>query len=161
MDLGQVGLFSDGGTLAHSEFGKAPESNSIPFPSPAPPPLPGTTEPEKSSLFIFSLFLFEQAIFNYSLSRARRVIKNTFGVLAARLVCQVVRVWFFSVRWRIFIRPIIAKPDCIILYAKNTIALYNYLRTTESSVYSVYCPPGYIDGDDGAGNFIAGGCKAD
>ena len=41
---------------------------------------------------------------------------------------------------------------------KATIALHNYLRTTESSVY---CPPGYIDGEDGAGNFIAGGWKTD
>ena len=36
--------------------------------------------------------------------------------------------------------------------------MHNYLRTTESSVY---CPPRYIDREDGAGNFISGGWKAD
>ena len=50
MDLGQVGWFSDGGTLAHSELGKALESNSIPFPSPTP--LPGTTEPKLSYVIV-------------------------------------------------------------------------------------------------------------
>ena len=44
VDLGQVGQFSSGVTLAHSQFGKALESNSIPFPSPTP--LPGITELE-------------------------------------------------------------------------------------------------------------------
>ena len=115
-------------------------------------------------LYLSFFLLEQQAMFNYRLSRARRVIENTFGILAARLVYKVVMVWFFqltydsSCRWRIFRRPIIAQPDCVILYAKATIALHNYLRTTESSVY---CPPGYIDGEDGAGNYIAGGWKAD
>ena len=50
------------------------------------------------------------------------------------------------------------QPDHVILYAKATIALHNYLLTTESSVYY---PPGYIDREDGTGNSIAGGWRAD
>ena len=34
-----------------------------------------------------------------------------------------------------------------------TIVLHNYLRTTESSVY---CPPGFIDSEDGDGNVVSG-----
>lgn len=56
-------------------------------------------------------------------------------------------------RWWLCRRPIIAQPEHVVMYAKAAIALHNYLRTTESSVY---CPPGYIDGGDGAGNAIAG-----
>ena len=43
-------------------------------------------------------------------------------------------------------------------YTKAAIALHNYLRTTESSVY---CPPGFIDGEDGAGNVIDGSWRDD
>ena len=38
-------------------------------------------------------------------------------------------------------------------YTKVAIALHSFLRTTESSVY---CLPGFIDGEDGAGNVITG-----
>ena len=95
-------------------------------------PYPGTNLPEP------------QAVFNYRLSRARRVIENSFGILAAR--------------WCIFRRPIIADPSKVVAYTKATIALHNFLRTTESSVY---CPPGFIDGEDGAGNIIAGSWRTE
>ena len=76
----------------------------------------------------------DKAIFNYRLSRARRVIENTS-------------------RWRIFRRPIIAEPERAVIYTKAAIALHNYLRTTESSSY---CPPGFIDNEDGMGNVVPG-----
>ena len=44
IDLGDVGRHSDGGVLAHSNFGQALEDNSLSFP--APRPLPGTTQLE-------------------------------------------------------------------------------------------------------------------
>jgi hypothetical protein len=80
-----------------------------------------------------------EAVFNYCLSRARRVIENSFGILAAR--------------WRLFRRPIIAFPDNRVIFTKAAIALHNYLRTTESTVY---CPPGFGDAEDGTGNVIEG-----
>lgn len=67
------------------------------------------------------------------------MIENTFGILAAR--------------WRIFRRPILANPENAILFTKATIVLHNYLRTLESSVY---CPPGFVDGEDGSGNVVHG-----
>ena len=44
VDLEDVGRHSDGGVLAHSEFGKALEDNSLSFPPSRP--LPGITQPE-------------------------------------------------------------------------------------------------------------------
>ena len=52
-----------------------------------------------------------------------------------------------------FRRPIIADPNNVVLYTKAAIALHNYLRTDEASMY---CPPGFVDGEDGSGNVIAG-----
>ena len=78
-------------------------------------------------------------MFNYHLSRARRVIENTFGILASR--------------WRIFRRPMIAEPDRVTIYTKAAIALHNFLRTVESPLY---CPPGFVDSEDGMGNSIPG-----
>lgn len=92
------------------------------------------------------MFFFPEnrAIFNYRLSRARRVIENSFGILAAR--------------WRFLRRPIIADPDNVTLYVKAAVALHNFLRTEESSVY---CPPGFVDGEDGCGNIVEGGWRRD
>ena len=61
-------------------------------------------------------------------------------------------------RWRLFRQPIIAKLENVVRYSKAAIALHNYLRTTE---YGLYCPPGYIDGEDGSGNIIEGRWRRD
>ena len=97
----------------------------------------------KESLLLLYL-LEDRAVFNYRLSRARRIIVNSFGILASR--------------WRFLRRPIIANPDRVVIYTQAAIALHNYLRTVESSVY---CPPGYVDSEDGCGNIIEGGWRAD
>ena len=56
-------------------------------------------------------------------------------------------------RWRLFRQPIIAHPKSAIAYTKAAVALHNFLRCTESTVY---CPTGYVDGEDGEGNVIRG-----
>ena len=86
----------------------------------------------------------DRAIFNYRLSRACRIIENYFGILAA---C-----------WRILRRPIIAYPDRVILYTQAAVALHNFLRSVESSVY---CPPGFADCEDGCGNVVEGAWRTD
>ena len=114
-------------------------------------PYPGRNLPGLFKSYITALisegdfcFVEDHAIFNYHLSRARRVIENSFGILAAR--------------WRILRRPIIAQPEKAKLYIQASIALHNFLRTVESSVY---CPPGFIDSEDGTGNVLDGRWRAD
>ena len=46
----------------------------------------------------------------------------------------------------------------IIIYSKAAIALHNYLRANKSSVY---CPPGFIDGEHDGGNLIEGGWRSE
>ena len=56
----------------------------------------------------------DEAVFNYRLSRARRVIEITFGILVTR--------------WRIFKRPIIAKVEKAVLLTQTACCLHNYLQ---------------------------------
>ena len=44
------------------------------------------------------------------------------------------------------------------MYVKAAVALHNYFRTEESAIY---CPSGFIDGEDGIGNHINGRWRAD
>ena len=84
-------------------------------------------------------------IFNYRLSRARRVIENTFGIMAAK--------------FRIFRRPIIAHPDKVTKLTKAACCIHNYLKISDirsASSSRQYCPPGYVDHEDPLGNFIPG-----
>ena len=74
----------------------------------------------------------KERIFNYHLSRARRIIENSFGILAARC--------------RIFSRPIIAREEVVINVTKAATALHNYLmhgRQFEPS--DRYCHGRFVD----------------
>ena len=152
VDVGDSGKQSDGGVLSNSSFGQALEAGALHIPLPKTLPDTRTEAPfvfigdEAFPLRTNMLRPFagtnlpeQEAVFNYRLSRARRIIENSFGILAAR--------------WRIFRRPIVAAPDNVVIFTKAAIALHNFLRTTESTVY---CPPGYIDAEDGLGNVIDG-----
>ena len=77
----------------------------------------------------------EQRIFNYRLSRARRVIENTFGILVAR--------------WRIFHTLIISSIENAEWYVRTAITLHNNLRLSESARY---CPNRFTDLESSSGN---------
>ena len=55
--------------------------------------------------------------------------------------------------FRIYRQLIHSSPERVVAYIKATIALHNYLRSNESSVY---CPPCFTDSKDGQGNTING-----
>ena len=142
--------------MSNSAFGQAIESES--FAIPPPRALPGTSTvvpfvfvgdeafPLRTNLMrpFPGRYLPEpETVFNYRLSRVRRIIESTFGIHAAR--------------WRMFRQPIIAAPEHVVLFTKAAIALHNFLRTEESTVY---CPLGFVDAEDGTGNLLAGGWRA-
>ena len=143
VDIGSYGSNNDSGVLLNSKMDKAffndllslpnqnaaPRFGKIPYfivgdeALPLQPrllrPFPGQGIPE------------EQVIFNYRLSRARRVIENAFGILAGRR--------------RIFMRPIQSNVETTDLIVKATIYLHNFLRLTNSAGY---CPSGFVDSYD-------------
>ena len=81
----------------------------------------------------------QEEIFNYRLSCCRRTIENCFGILAAR--------------WRIFRRPIKAKPETVDSITKACLCLHNYLTLTSNAQY---VPAGFVDCEDSSGNTIPG-----
>ena len=80
-----------------------------------------------------------QKVFNNRLSRSRRTIENTFGILASR--------------WRIFRRPIKAKVENAQRHSLAAIGLHNYLQQTQNAYY---CPTGFIDSENSNGSIKEG-----
>ena len=75
----------------------------------------------------------------YRLSRARKIIKKTFGIL--------------FLRWRIFYKPIKEKPKLVEKIVLAATALHNYLRYTDNAHYT---PAGFVDSKDKSGAVIVG-----
>lgn len=73
----------------------------------------------------------EQRIFNYSLSCARGVVENAFGILANRL--------------RVFCTTICLNPNKAITITLPALCLHNFLCYKQSDAY---LPPGYADWED-------------
>ncbi|KAJ8964763.1 hypothetical protein NQ314_004654 [Rhamnusium bicolor] len=69
-------------------------------------------------------------VFNYRLSRARRIIENAFGILVAR--------------WRILKTTIHYAPDNCEKIVLAYIALHNFIIANKP----IYCPVNYVDGED-------------
>lgn len=73
----------------------------------------------------------KQAVFNYRLSRARRVVENAFGILASR--------------FRLLLRPIEAQPRTVDFIIQASCALHNWLRITTAASYFT---SGLVDFED-------------
>lgn len=57
----------------------------------------------------------EKRVYNYRVSRCRRVVENAFGILAQR--------------WRVYFRPLQCKIDSVYKIIKATVILHNYLSS--------------------------------
>ncbi|XP_047127600.1 uncharacterized protein LOC124808506 [Hydra vulgaris] len=85
----------------------------------------------------------KERIFNYRLSRTRRTIENTFGIMVAK--------------WRVFRRPIKANPENIENIIKAASCLHTYLRINDGITY---VPSGFVDFKTNFGKVIPGDwCK--
>lgn len=94
----------------------------------------------------------EVRIYNYKLSRARRVIENTFGIMVSR--------------WRILRRSIIGKTETVENIVKAITCLHNFLQIRSNQQRDQkkqhYCPPNYVDRENlNTGEIINGEWRSD
>ena len=157
-DVGTNGRVSDGGVWSECSLRKNLISGSIKLPSCRALP-----KSDKSAPYVFvgddafpmKPYLLkpypfrsqnkEQRIFSYRLSRARRIIENTFGIM--------------SKKFRVLQTSIALTPDRAEHVVLATIVLHNLLRHEYSSEHT---PQGSIDNEDiNRGELVHGSWRQD
>jgi len=149
VDIGAQGRHSDGGIFKHSIMGQRFYNNTMDLPDPSSISIRHTVPyvivtDEAFQLTSFSMRPYpsknltkERRIFNYRLSRARRVVENAFGILVSR--------------WRIFHKPLNTGLETVDSIIKATICLHNLLMDTTQ-----YCTETYADRQSTNGQIIEG-----
>lgn len=153
VDIGQYGSQNNSGTYNDSSISAVLENNTLNMPSAEN--LKGYNLQPFAYVFVVDEGLplkylqmgpwpggnlsENYAIFNYCLSRARRVVENCFGILTAR--------------WRIFCRPIRAAVSLVHKIVQATVCLHSYLRLTDNAMH---CPVGFVDSEDSSGEIREG-----
>ena len=157
IDVGCPGRVSDGGVLKNSVIYEKLENDS--FGVPEDEFLPGTNIMSPyvmvgDEAFPLKRYMmrpypgkqtdFQKSAFNYRLSRARRIVENTFGILSSR--------------WRVFRRPIIANPENVVHFIKAACVLHNFLKKTDvlNSSRTQYCPTNFVDAESNDGVVVPG-----
>ena len=126
-DLGSPGGCSDSQILNASSIPKLIETNQIGFPPPEP--LPGDVKDMPyffigDDIFALRTWMMkpyanrgmttEERVFNYRLSRARRVVENAFGILVQR--------------WQVMLNTCQHRSDTVRLIVKTCLVLHNLLK---------------------------------
>lgn len=135
IDVGSYGSSSDSSVFSHSSFGRMLRENTLDLPNHSP--LPGTTDPSLPHVFVgdeaFALaehmlrpfssrsLTTEKRVFNYRLTRARRVVECAFGIL-----CN---------KWRFMHTSINLSIDHAISAVKAACALHNYVRERDGYLF--------------------------
>lgn len=150
VSVGAPGRHSDGGVFKSCEFGRQLEKGTL--------PLPNLSRLPNSNKVVPHVFVGDEAfqlrhdflrpfpgknmspshrVFNYRLSRARRIVENAFGILAAR--------------WRILLNRINLLPKNAEFVVLACCVLHNFLCAGKE-----YMPHGFVDSEDEYGNITPG-----
>lgn len=142
-NVGCQGRISDGGVFSETNFKKCLQENTLHLPPPVELPGRNITTPfvfVADDAFPLSKNIMKpypgaqvkgsnQRIFNYRLSRARRVSENAFGIISSV--------------YRILRKPMLLEPERAKIVVLAIIYLYNYLRKSKSM--AIYNPSGTFD----------------
>lgn len=164
VDVGEYGSNHDAGVFARSEFGESFSKGELNIPE-GQANLPGSET--KVPFFFVADDAFQlsknmmkpypgrnlnktRKVFNYRISRARRMIENSFGILVSR--------------WRVFRKPICMHPEAADKIVMATICLHNYLKTINDqkpAINQTYCPALFVDTELSNGNIVPGQWRQD
>eukprot|EP00102_Acyrthosiphon_pisum_P018923 XP_016656133.1 PREDICTED: uncharacterized protein LOC107882382 [Acyrthosiphon pisum] len=154
-NIGCQGRISDGGVFKNTALNKSIEQNEIMFPPDEPLPLRELHVPYllvADDAFAFTPRIMKpysgvyekgskERVFNYRLSRARRVVENVFGIMSS--VFRVMR------------KPMLLEPEKVTNITLTCALLHNYLKKSKSSS-SKYSPNGIFDIENEEGQIIPG-----
>ena len=134
IDVGDFGRNSDGGVLSNSKFGRMLADGTLELPpgravSDGGEPLPMVFVADEAYPLQENLmrpypkksFDREKRVFNYRLSRARKVVEMAFGML--------------TTKWRVFKTKINMKPEGVSFVVAAACVLHNYIRRAERQMY--------------------------
>lgn len=154
IDVGCNGRISDGGVFNRCSLANSIESDALNLPNSTP--LPNRDEPVPYVIvaddafalkpyllkpYPFRNLIASQRVFNYRLSRARRIVENVFGILAAR--------------FRVLGKPIALHPDNTKKVTLAICALHNFIMSRNRS-RALYAPHGTFDTENADGTVIEG-----
>ncbi|XP_060877917.1 putative nuclease HARBI1 [Metopolophium dirhodum] len=155
INAGCQGRISDGGVFKNTDLWKRLENKSLNLPEPIS--LPGRDNPVPYVIVADDAFSLsenvmkpypghqtkgsKERIFNYRLSRARRVSENVFGIMSSI--------------FRVLRKPILLSPEKATSVTLACAYLHNFLRASKSSK-NCYTPQGSVDIDDGSGEITPG-----
>lgn len=163
VNVGCQGRISDGGVFKNTDFYSKMINNdlSLPGPQTLPGVEPGSAEYARIPYVMVADDAFalsencikpypyrgltdKERIFNYRLSRMRRVTENAFGI--------------WSNRFRVFAKQNSMSPENAEKVVLATVALHNMLREKSSELYT---PSGYVDHYDVQGNLVDGDWRSE
>jgi len=149
-DVGANGSASDCAVFNGSTLGAALTNNTLGLPPPEPLPNDDRDTPfflvgdDAFPLRTWMMKPFshrqmskEEAIFNYRLSRARRIVENGFGILAHR--------------WRCLLTTLQQEPETCQVIVKACLCLHNLMRMQYAGLQNLD-----LDREDAQGNVIPG-----
>lgn len=158
LDVGCQGRISDGGVFSCTTLHEKMNNGTLGLPQPFP--LPGREKPVPYVFVADDAFplsrnlikpypgrntglLSPERIFNYRLSRGRRIIENVFGI--------------WAMKFRVLLKPVALNPSKVETVVLACAYLHNFLRRSSKNVYT---PAGSFDTEDSDGNIIPGAWRS-
>ncbi|XP_030760537.1 protein ALP1-like [Sitophilus oryzae] len=161
VNAGCQGRISDGGVFANTTLKSLIAKNDLNLPEASP--LPGRSNPVPYAFIGDDAFTLQphllkpyaglhdrgsgERIFNYRISRARRIVENAFGIISS--VFRVLR------------KPMLIEPNKATKVVLACVHLHNFLKRSSTSK-NIYTPPGTFDTEDfESGTMISGQWRVD